>query len=313
MLIIRVLLWGILTGGASTALAQHSIDANLKIIQAILDTPEEQIDLARAKLTIDRMIDPSINVEGTLKKLDVMASKLKAKLPAKASSQDRLEALRTYIYQAGPWNNNHPFSYDLSDPLGQKLNNKLLTTYLSTRKGNCVSMPLLFVILGRKIGLDVTIATAPGHVFVKYRDESGSLYNLETTSGAGFTRDAWLQEQIPMTDQAIANGVYMRPLDNKEAVVVIAEVLSHFLSAQLDQEQACIALAELQLKYHPKFVNAMLQTSAAYWHLRQRQFANKYQTADEIPLSERERFAELGRNIRLWRVKAADLGWFQPL
>lgn len=312
-LIVRIFLWVILVTGGSAALAQHSIDATLKVIQGILDMPEKQIDLAKAKLSIDRMIDPSVDVEGALKQLDAMASEIRAKLPPGASSRDKLETLRTYIYQAGPWNGNRPFSYDLRDPFGRSLKNKLLTTYLSTRKGNCVSMPLLFVILGQKIGLDVTLSTAPEHIFVKYRDESGTLYNLETTSGAGFTRDVWMQQQLPMTDQALANGVYMQPLDNKHAVVVVAEVLSQFYSDQRDQEQASIALAELQLKYYPKFVDAMLHISAAHWRIRQSQFVSKYLTPNDIPVSERARFVEVDQNIALWRRKAVDLGWFQPL
>lgn len=134
------------------------------------------------------MIDPRIDVAGNLKRLDAMAEEVKALLPAKPSSRDKLEALRTHLYRAGPWNGHQPFRYDLDDPFGRDVRNKLLPTYLSTRKGNCVSMPLLFIILGQKIGLDVTAANAPEHVFVKYRDEAGALYNLEATSGAGFAR-----------------------------------------------------------------------------------------------------------------------------
>ncbi len=36
-------------------------------------------------------------------------------------------------------------------------------------------MPFLFIILGQKLGLDVTASTAPEHVFVKYRDDMGNI------------------------------------------------------------------------------------------------------------------------------------------
>ncbi len=54
-------------------------------------------------------------------------------------------------------------------------------------------MPILFLVLEEEwIGLNVTLATAPLHIFVKWRDaESGQSWNLEVTSGAGFTRDDW--------------------------------------------------------------------------------------------------------------------------
>jgi len=96
----------------------------------------------------------------------------------------------------------------MSDPLGQNPTHDLLTSYLASRKGNCVSMPILFVILGERLGLNVTLSTAPLHVLVKYTDaQSGVTYNLEATSGGGFTRDAWYRQNLPMTDVAIANGI----------------------------------------------------------------------------------------------------------
>ena len=262
-------------------------------------------------MTIDRMIDPNIDVDGTFKQIDLMASEIRTRFPANAPSRDKLETLRTYIYKPGPWNENRPFSYDLADPVGSNIRNKLLATYLSTRKGNCVSMPLLFVILGQKIGLDVSIATAPEHLFVKYRDESNVLYNLETTSGAGFTRDVWMRQQTPMTDQALANGIYMRPLSKKETVVVIADTLNEFY-AQRHQEQERIALSELELKYAPKYVDAMLHIAAANWRLRQQRFVSKYPNPNDIPLSERAQFVALQQNIGNWRTKAEKLGWREP-
>lgn len=293
------------------ALAQHAADANLEAIRAILDLPDKQIDLAKVKLTIDRMIDPGIDVAGNLKQLDAMAAEVKAQLPASPTSRDKLEALRTYLYRAGPWNGHQPFRYDLDDPFGRDVRNKLLPTYLATRKGNCVSMPLLFIILGQKIGLDVTASNAPEHLFVKYRDETGGLYNLEATSGAGFARDAWMRQQIPMTDQALANGIYMRALSKKETVVVIADTLNEFYSRQ-GREHQRIALAELELRYFPKFVTAMLHIGSASYRLRQRQFVSKYPTPSDIPLQERPYFLQLEHNIGYWHARAEALGWRQP-
>ena len=48
-----------------------------------------------------------------------------------------------------------------------------MSHYLATRKGNCVSMPVLFVILGQKLGLPITLAIAPNHVFAKYKRDNG--------------------------------------------------------------------------------------------------------------------------------------------
>lgn len=283
-------------------------DPNLRTIRAILELPDQRIDLARTKLTIDHMIDPGIDIANGLKQLDGMERTVQLQLPAMATSRDKLDALRAYLYRAGPWNANRPFSYDLDDPLGHNIRHKLLPTYLATRKGNCVSMPVLFIILGQKLGLDLAAATAPQHIFVKYRDDLGNYYNIEATSGGGFARDAWMQQKMPMSKEALANGIYMQPLSNKETVSIMAGTLLEYYGQQ-GWEKRRIALAELILKHYPKDVSAMLHISSAYYRLRQQHFVNKYPTPADIPLQERARLVELEKNIGMWRDKAMALGW----
>lgn len=184
-----------------------------KRIDAILRQPETDMDLGRIKLTIDNMIDPTMDVESGLKQIDEMATRVRAMLYDFPPSGARLKALRAYLYEKGPWNDYRSFGYDFDDPLGKNIRNKLLLNYIASRRGNCVTMPLLFFILGQRLGLDVTISAAPLHLFVNYTDpETGTTYNLETTSGAKPARDVWIRQGNPMTDQAIANGLYMRKL-----------------------------------------------------------------------------------------------------
>ncbi|MGQ5524831.1 transglutaminase family protein [Chitinimonas sp. PSY-7] len=288
-----------------------SIDENYKTIQALLTRPAAKIDFARVKLTVDRMADPSVDIERELKQLDAMAAEIQARLPAKPSSRDKLEALKTYLYQPGPWNDNRPFSYDLSDPRGKRFRSRLLSNYLGTRKGNCVSMPHLFLILGRKIGLDLSLATAPEHNFVIYRDETGTSYNLETTSGAGFTREVWIRKQMPMTDLAIKNGLYLKPLTAREEVLSISQTLLEFY-ADKRMEGPRVGLAFMLLKYAPTFVPAMLHWASANERIRQRDFIRNYPRPIDIPPELIGRFFQLEEEMEYLWSKAESLGWRLP-
>lgn len=283
---------------------------NLKRIQTILDTPEKQFDLARAELTIDKMIDPTIDVEANLQKIKAIVTEIKAKLPANVSSLDKMQTLRGYLYQKGSWNNYQAFQYDFDDPLGRKVINKLLPHYLATKKGNCVSMPLLFIVLGQKLGIDVTAALAPAHVFVKYRDDAGNWLNLETTGTAKPTRDAWYREQQPMTDQAIANGIYMRPLAKKEVLTVILNTLMQHYREQRQYGQV-IALADLVLERYPKSVTTLLYRSGAYMRL-QDNLLSEYDGIETIPFFDQEHFKEFGFAIQADLARAEALGWREP-
>ena len=182
-------------------------------------------DLLDVKLAVDAMVDPSINTAAVESMIDRMATEIAAMAGKEADHANKLAALKRYLYESGSWNDDKPFRYDLDDPLGMKPANRLLQRYLTTRRGNCITMPMLFLVLGQRLGLTMTLAEAPLHVFVKYTDETGKVWNLEPTSGGGFTREEWYRQKLPMSDQAVASGIYLRPLSHGEAVALTASFL----------------------------------------------------------------------------------------
>lgn len=281
-------------------------------VDAILRQPENEMDLGRIKLTLDKMIDPTVDIDAGLKQIDGMAAQVHAMLHGFPSSNVTLQALRAYLYEKGPWNGYQSFGYDFDDPLGRNIRNKLLLNYIASRKGNCVTMPLLFVILGQRLGLDVTVSTAPLHLFVKYTDpDTGVTYNLEATSGATPARDVWIRQQNPMTDKSIANGLYMQKLSKRETAAVMATVLAEYFAPKLEHEKV-IALSDVVLAHYPKDVGSMLRKGSAYGRLANRDFMQKYPTPKLIPPDEYGYFNYLGDQNRLWFAKAESLGWREP-
>lgn len=185
--------------------------ASIRALREVLDVPEEQIDFAAAKVRIDHMVDPSINERETLAQIDAMVVEVRSMLPLAASMDQRAAALRAYLYDVGPWNKGRVFGYNFDHPSGTHIPDKLLANYLRTRRGNCVSMPFLYIAMAQKLGLTVGAAAAPAHLFAKLRDEQGTWHNIETTSGGYTRRDTLYQLDHPMSPEALANGIYMRP------------------------------------------------------------------------------------------------------
>jgi regulator of sirC expression with transglutaminase-like and TPR domain len=282
----------------------------LQAILAELKKPPTEIDLGRAKIAFDKLIDPSINVDATLGKLDAMASRIRLMPEFGPTGDDRVRALRRYLYEPNASNDFQAFQYDREDPLGHDIRNKLLSNYLVSRKGNCVTMPELFVILGQRLGIDVTTSSAPKHVLVKFNSqEFGRWINLEATSGANPARDEWLQQQFPsMTPAAIKSGLYLRPLTKREAAAALAETVAEYHFEQQQYEKA-IAVASLILEYYPKDAGAMTLNGAAYARLIRARFMDKYPTSAQIPVSEQANFQYLSENNRMWFSRAEALGW----
>lgn len=269
------------------------------------------LDFARVKIEVDRMIDPSIDVDAQLAQVDQMVATIRTMLPPNATSWDKVETIRRYIYQAGAWNDGRAFSYDHDDPYGLDVRNKLLSDYIQDRRGNCITMPFLFIILGQRLGLDVTPAMAPLHVFVKFTDDQGLTHNLEATSGAGRARDQHYRNLLPITDEAIANGVFLKPLTAEQSVAVIAAVVVEELIQQTRYHDA-MAVADILLDHYPMFAYIMVKKGTAAYHLLQTKFHDKYPTAQDVPEDQRPYLAYLQRVNQSTFDRAESLGW-RPL
>lgn len=147
--------------GFSAVLAQSPVNE-----QAALQERTEALfapgqDLLAVKLAVDAMVDPSSNTVEVQAEIDRMAADVRVMAGENASPSERLAALKRYLYEGGDWNGNRPFQYDLEDPLGEKSANRLLQRYLTTRRGNCITMPMLMTFVGLRLGLQMTLAEAP--------------------------------------------------------------------------------------------------------------------------------------------------------
>ncbi|HTU64637.1 MAG TPA: hypothetical protein VMF52_01700, partial [Steroidobacteraceae bacterium] len=103
--------------------------ADLATLRRVLATPIDEVDLAKTKLAIDALVDPSIDADGSLAELARMTDDIRRIAGPRAGDRERLTTLRDYLYTAGQWNDARPFVYDLDDPLGRNVSTKLLTNY----------------------------------------------------------------------------------------------------------------------------------------------------------------------------------------
>ena len=277
-------------------------------VRAIFDNAQQSPDLARVKFEIDRLIDPTVNVERELARVDRMVAKIEEMLPPDADSWQKIETLRKFIYESGPWNNHRPFAYDMDDPLGEAIKNKVMTGYFEDRLGNCVTMPFLFIILGQRIDLDVWPALAPLHILVKFRDDSGKVYNLEATSGGGPARDSHYGQLGPITSQALNNGVYLKTLGEQETLAVIGVVVMESL-LKLGLYEDAIAVGDLLLEYHPNYAYVMVKKGSAYYNLVRTEFIERYPNSNAVPVSLHDRYQYLSNQNRVMFQQAEALGW----
>lgn len=295
---------------ATTASTSLQAPSPLESLKAELAASDDRVDFTAAKLAIDQLIDPGTDVAAVQRELDRWERAIRSNVPAGANGRQTLDALLKTLYQPGPWNDGRPFSYDLDDPLGKEPTNKRLATYLATRKGNCVSMPILVAILGQRLGLTITLSTAPEHVLAKFADDTQQLWvNVEATAG-GYKRDESYIRDTGINQTALDNEIYLRPLRPREAVGVMASTLMEHYARERDGD-ALMALADLALAANPKDTVAMIWKANAAYLLIQSRYQQKYPRPSDIPPSLLGDYQRLSQENRTWFAKAEALGWAQ--
>jgi regulator of sirC expression with transglutaminase-like and TPR domain len=276
-------------------------------VAAVLSLPDEELDYARAKLALDRIVDPSLDAEWASAELDRLTEAARALAGASQDETASLAALRRIIYESGPWNGYRPFAYDHDHPDGTYLPQKLLHVYLKGRLGNCISMPVLFLILGARLGLNLSLAQAPLHVFVRWQAPTGQILNLETTSGAHPARETWFRQNMAMSDLALRNGLYMRSLPAREGIAAMATtVLEHLLHERRYEE--AMGVGDVILKAAPRDAFTMVKVGTACGAIFE-DMKRRYPSSHLLPASLRPRFASLAQRNQVLFAAAEALGW----
>ena len=167
--------------------------------------------------------------------------------------------------------------------------------------GTCVSMPVLYTAIARKLGYPVSLVTTKGHVFARWEDESGERFNIEATNqGLSIYNDEYYKTwPMPITDDEIERFGYLQTLDADESLAVFLCSMGH---AQADTGRPRDALRTYQIAGSLDPDNPMYGGFAAqvarHAGLLDEQFARTGHRRGIGPLAEHRRIQEMNRRNR---------------
>jgi len=121
--------------------------------------PEEDIDLAEAALVLAAHEYPALDVSAELRRIDEWAETLKRRLRRDISPADMLMALNRYLFDELGFTGN---AADYYDP-----RNSYLNEVMERRLGIPITLSLLTIEVGRRVGLALHGVSFPGHFLVK--------------------------------------------------------------------------------------------------------------------------------------------------
>lgn len=274
--------------------------------------PEQDINIGYWALVIAKECDSAVDSNNYLHTLDTMVAKINYMVGPRDGDMVRFAMTQMYQFEPGDWNGGQVFSYDLDDPLGKKPGARLLSTYLDTHKGNCVSMPTLFLALMERVDSTIPFngVSSPMHLFCRLRDrQDGKIWNVEATNGGHSMREEWVIERFGISQVAIDSGIYMRNLSRRE---YIAELISVLVLKYRDAREygKALKLADLVLELNPRSVTGIVNKASILGWLGHRM-------QERIIMIERRRpTKQEAEELRLYKTqsdslieRARSLGW----
>ena len=148
----------------------------------IVKLPDSEIDLFETLLLISKHWDPSLQIQPLRQEISNLISDVQKHLPGDAKTI--IQTLRHAIHtKAG-------YRYtEQVDTRGIPVDNEELFLHgmLKSKRGYCMNLSLLYLILGQKLDLPLFGVPLPNHFFVRY-EKGGNRINIEATErGTSFS------------------------------------------------------------------------------------------------------------------------------
>lgn len=214
-------------------------------IDEILALPEDKIDIGLAALILAKEIHPYVDVRAYSARIDEMVEKARVLTKGSQDPNYRVRALNTYLYKI------EGIKYDLSDPTAEKPQNRHLNGILDTKKGSCVTMPLLYLAIAQRLGYPVYPVVVPQHIFLRYIDPRFKMQNIEATGGGGYSPDEEYAEVLKISKKGIESGAYLRTLTYREFLAALITDDAVYW-AQQGMHKRAISYLKKCVKVNPK-------------------------------------------------------------
>ncbi|HEY7532145.1 MAG TPA: transglutaminase-like domain-containing protein [Nitrospiraceae bacterium] len=129
---------------------------------------DDQMDLEQGAFLIARYAYPSLDVLSYRRQLDGMAQEVRDRIGPRASSEETVKTLNRYLFTEQGFKGNTKNYYELE--------NSYLNCVIDRRMGIPISLSVVYLLIGKRLGLPVHGIGMPGHFLVKYESDRYKIF-----------------------------------------------------------------------------------------------------------------------------------------
>ena len=210
-------------------------DTTEALFRALLERPEEQIDLAEAALLIAKSADQDVDVGRYLARIDELARQLRASLPEDSSEADLISGLGRFLFEEQGFG---PSIDDYYDP-----RNSFLNQVLERRVGIPITLSVLYMEIGRRVGLPPQGVSFPGHFLVKCQLKQGTVILDPYCSGISLSLQDLQQRLRTVRGGEVSRAIVAATLVAANKKEILARMLRNLKAIYLERQDYARALS----------------------------------------------------------------------
>ncbi len=124
---------------------------------------EDYVDLEKGSLLIARYAFPSLDVEAYTRKLDEMATEVRDRMGRRVSGEEAVKTLNRYLFTEQGFRGNTKKNYEADNRYLNRVNDR--------RTAIPISLSVVYLLVGRRLGLPLYGIGMPGHFLIKFESE----------------------------------------------------------------------------------------------------------------------------------------------
>ena len=218
----------------------RDIDWETVIAQA--DADDASVDVARAALLIAATEYPDLDIDHELGLLDSLAAGAAHRLGDNRETIFTINTLSEYLFDEVGLQGN---TDDYYDP-----RNSYLNQVLKRQLGIPITLSLVYLEVGKRLGIPLVGIGMPGHFLLRHRDET-ELFVDPFNRGILLSKEECAQRLTQITQNRIDwDPRYLNPISNRE---YLARMLNNLKSNYLQQGnfQRALSIMDLLVKLQP--------------------------------------------------------------
>jgi regulator of sirC expression with transglutaminase-like and TPR domain len=193
-------------------------DVNARRWPALMAMPGEQWNLAEAALVVACDEYPQLDVAACLQRIDDLAAVFRRRLRADIALREKLMLLNHYLFEELAFAGNKDDYYDPR--------NSYLNDVLERRVGIPITLSVLFIEVGRRVGLPLSGVSFPGHFLVKCALREGAVILDAYAKGATLgIKDLQKRLRVLSSGMTVAPEAVMRMLAVARPADIIVRML----------------------------------------------------------------------------------------